>query len=1049
MDEQGLRDDDSHRFAPCLSVKYQRGTKQPDVPSAALLDFCYVQLQEAVEPCYELLSVKDKGRRKTSALPIASINSVVQSEPFAVHHLLARAELQLSAHPAYEVESIRPSTAKLAPPFRFFQRSYPPHRRGLVRYRFPRSLRDRYRERLLDFHLDTLPYYKHRLQSRIYRYILERQRRRREQSRLIDYARRLLLGPPAARRTNHGIPTPARKFQFMTSMSSLDSSFTAGTYGANGGREKGARRRKLAAMAGSVYRAGAVAVNEIKESYNQTRSSEIDTTEISKITIPGSFPDVSIITHGNEQMVLFPSYAKWHTKGQSAQFPRPDDGVPPSSAGMSEQAYWHQEWARHEDEKAIVDVDVRGWIYNPHMGPMTRRNRVLIGLARQLSGIPAPSTQRVDSMPNAAPSSYSQSEQREEERERQSIALEAQEIERKGRAEEEAAQLGDYSERPGDEYSEEEGQRRGHRSRSTTPQVRSASPAPPAPPAPPSFAPPTRTNTAGGSPLSEAELAVANANLMARIGPFMTVPLVDIPITLFFYNDTQSQSRTVVTDDSGHFVMRAALDFIPTNVRVLANEGLSCTETIQITESRGVSLISDIDDTVKRSNIALGAKEIFRNTFVRDLKDLTVDGVRDWYTSLHNMGVSIHYCSNSPWQLYPVLATFFKLAGLPSGSLHLKRYSGMLQGIFEPVAERKKGTLEKIMHDFPERRFLLVGDSGEADLEVYTELAVLNPGRIKAIFIRDVTTPERPGFFDSAYDTGEGRNNSRVNTNYQDQKSRAAPIDDPRCRPTLPPRTTVGSKYEGPAVDDLIDLSDTPAPIHRTESGSTEPKSDAYVASTSGRRPPPKPAKPSALQSASAMPPVSAKDSNSIRPNLSPAPPLPRRSFPGSEPSTQSLPVHPLSRIHNASEQRLDASSSTSSSSTRSIKSSDYLANGLLPPPPPPRRRGTPSSTNASSPRPMYKRRTGDSSDIDFDSLPGTGTPGNGTPPSGSVSPSQAPPNKKLELWRRRLERAQDTLGQRGVPLYIWRRGEDVIAEAKAVVREALRGSGTPGDSRS
>ncbi|KAI3329552.1 hypothetical protein F4824DRAFT_492791 [Ustulina deusta] len=802
----------------------------------------------------------------------------------------------------------------------------------------------------------------------------------------------------------------------------------SGNYGADSGRERGARRRKLAAMAGSVYRAGAVAVNEIKESYNQTRSSEIDSLETSKITIPGSFPDVAIVTRGNEQMVLFPSYAKRHVKAEPRQFARPGGPPPPSSIDMNEQEYWRQEWARYEDEKAIIDVDVRGWIYNPHRGPMTRRNRVLIGLARQLSGIPAPRVQQTDQTSNGDSSFSSIHHQHEEERERQSIAREAQEIERRGRAEEEAAQQGDYSERPRDEASEDEGDRyRHHESRSPTPPTL-----------------PTKTNTVGGSTLSEAELAVANANLMARIGPFMTTPLVEVPITLFFYNDTQSQSRTVMTNDSGHFIIRAALDFIPTHVRVLANEDISCTETIQVIEPRGISLISDIDDTIKRSNIALGAKEIFRNTFVRELKDLTIDGVQGWYNNLHDMGVRIHYCSNSPWQLYPVLATYFKLAGLPQGSLHLKRYTGMLQGIFEPVAERKKGTLEKIMNDFPERKFLLVGDSGEADLEVYTELAIAYPGRIKGIFIRDVTTPERPGYFDAAYNIGESRNVSRITLNRRDQKSRSSSRDDPERRPALPPRDTAVSKSEGPVMGDLIDLSDDPAPIYRTQSESAvlgaeqTPNQGAQTANPRARKPPPKPAKPSALQSAQTIPTVSTKDTSTNGRKMSPAAPLPRRSFTGSEPSTKSLPLHPLSQIHNSSEQTVELGPNPPN---RSTKPGEHTRMNGAPPPPPPRRRGTPSSMPSPSPHLMpIRRRTGDS-DIDSDLPPSitatrsSSSPGTTTPPS----PSQGPLNKKVELWRRRLERAQDTLSQHGVPLYTWRRGEDVVAEAVGIVRETMR----------
>ncbi|KAI0435947.1 hypothetical protein F4803DRAFT_259792 [Xylaria telfairii] len=827
----------------------------------------------------------------------------------------------------------------------------------------------------------------------------------------------------------------------MTSIPGLD--VGSGSYGVDGGRERGARRRKLAAMAGSVYRAGAVAVNEIKESYNQTRSTEIDSPEISKITIPASFPDVAIATRGNEQMVLFPSYAKRHTKENVRQFPHPGGPPPPEGMGMvSEQEYWRQEWARHEDETAVVDVDVRGWVYNPHRGPMTRRNRVLVGLARQLSGIPAPRVQPADNAANSGLPTPSMGQHREDEVERESIARQAQEIERRGRAEEEAARQGGYSEKPRDASSEDEGDGPRHApANNLTPAARSSTSPLPA-----------STHTAGNSSLSDAELAAANANLMARIGPFLTTPLVAAPITLFFYNDTQSQSRTAMTNDSGHFIVRAALNFVPTHVRVLANEDISCTETVHVIEPRGVSLISDIDDTIKRSNIALGAKEIFRNTFVRELGDLTIDGVKDWYNSLHDIGVKIHYCSNSPWQLYPVLATYFKLASLPPGSLHLKRYTGMLQGIFEPVAERKKGTLEKIMNDFPERDFLLVGDSGEADLEVYTELAVSNPGRIKGIFIRDVTTPERPGYFDSAYTTAESHGVPRAGLGRWDQWPKGN-LEDLRGKPVLPPRDATAYRSNSLAVDDLIDFSEEPTSLYRAETENTLPdvekesKQVAQITNLQGRKPPPKPAKPSALQSATTIPTLYTKHTNPSGQKIILAPPLPRRPLPDLELFTKTPSIHPLSQVHNSSEQSIKLAPRNPNRSTKSV---ECLKSNGAPPPPPPRRRGTPSTVTGSSPRLMPSgRRTGDS-DIDYDPLAngavrssGTNSTGTTPPPSVGGSPNQGPLNKKLDLWRRRLERAQDTLSQHGVPLYTWRRGEDVIAEAVGIVREAMGELGT------
>ncbi|KAI0840342.1 actin patch protein 1 [Hypoxylon sp. FL0890] len=831
----------------------------------------------------------------------------------------------------------------------------------------------------------------------------------------------------------------------------------SGNYGAEGGRERGARRRKLAAMAGSMYRAGATAVNEIRESYNQTRSREIDTPEMSKITIPGSFPDVAIVTKGNEQMVLFPSYAKRHVKRQPGQYENPAGPPHTSTISMNEQDYWRHEWSRHEDEKAIVDVDVRGWIYLPHRGPMTRRNRLLIGLARQLSGIPAPRAQQADSSPTPEPSLTKIHQQHEEERERERIAREAKEIERRGQAEEEAAQKGGYSERPRDEESEGEGDTR------RPGQLQNGSRSPTSPPSSPVLR--GRTNTGSGTELTEAELAVANANLMARIAPFLTTPLVEMPITLFFYNESQAQSRTVTTNDSGHFMTRVALDFVPTHVRVLASEDLSCTEPVRIIEPRGVSLISDIDDTIKRSNIALGAKEIFRNTFIRDLRDLTVEGVREWYTTLHNLGVSIHYCSNSPWQLYPVLATFFKLSGLPPGSLHLKQYSGMLQGIFEPVAERKKGTLEKIMRDFPERKFLLVGDSGEADLEVYTELAVAYPGRILAIFIRDVTTPEQTGYFDS----GIPRTNSNLRLGQRSSGSSTPKGDNSAGKPPLPPRAaSTPNAVNEPPMGDLIDFSEDPDPapeqLRRVESDSKVVEKPTKPMDLLARKPPPpKPAKPSSLQGAPAAP-VLTTGSSEDGFNKKPPPPAPRKtSASQATSSNRTLTPSPLAQMQRSDDQT-DGNEQIPLRKTRSDGQTPANSNTLsssrstpLPPPPPPRRRGTPSGSSAttrSSPSPrltaanntLTRRRT-DNSETDFELLPPAAAStmyGNGSgSSSGNGTPTPPTLNKKLDLWRRRLQRAQETLDRQGVALYTWRRGDEVVDEAVGIVEACLQEMGS------
>jgi len=486
------------------------------------------------------------------------------------------------------------------------------------------------------------------------------------------------------------------------------------------GHTRGSRRRKLAGYL--------KAANEIRQAYQSSANARWEARragDAEEESLPGTFPDVSIVRHGHEELILFPSYCKRHVKQQfnaglsSNSFKETQS---PESTDNAE--WWKQEWEKYEDDKAIVDVDVRGWVYTPHRGPMNRKNRFLLGLARQLSGIPSPKTTTRSS--EGSPDQMTMKarhEAREALREQERIAREAEEIMRKGENESEIAARGGYSE-GGTEVSDTESLHSYRRRSRGSDTAKNAN----EPPGPGNLA--NRPSWPRPVDMSPAELKAANTNLMARIMPFLTNPLVATPITVFFYDEKSSQSKTVTTNEAGHFNLRAALDFVPTHIRVLASENLSATEEVKITEPKGVSLISDVDDTIKHSSIGSGAREIFRNAFIRDLSDLTIDGVKEWYNAMYDMGVGIHYVSNSPWQLFPVLVAFFRTAGLPPGSYHLKQYSGMLQGIFEPVAERKKGTLERILRDFPERKFILVGDSGEADLEVYTDIALANPGRI-------------------------------------------------------------------------------------------------------------------------------------------------------------------------------------------------------------------------------------------------------------------------------------------------------------------------------
>jgi len=71
------------------------------------------------------------------------------------------------------------------------------------------------------------------------------------------------------------------------------------------GREPGARRRKLAGYL--------KAANELRHSYTQSIGSRHDDYG-SNDGIPGAFPEAAVQRNGDEEMIIFPSYARQHIK---------------------------------------------------------------------------------------------------------------------------------------------------------------------------------------------------------------------------------------------------------------------------------------------------------------------------------------------------------------------------------------------------------------------------------------------------------------------------------------------------------------------------------------------------------------------------------------------------------------------------------------------------------------------------------------------------------------------------------------------------------------
>lgn len=170
-----------------------------------------------------------------------------------------------------------------------------------------------------------------------------------------------------------------------------------------------------------------------------------------------------------------------------------------------------------------------------------------------------------------------------------------------------------------------------------------------------------------------------------------------------------------------------------------AGEPLSVQGQVYLLGQQGVSVISDIDDTIKHSHVAC-KRTLLRNTFLNQFEP--VAGMSEIYRRWAEAGVAFHYVSSCPWQLYRQIADYFTEVGFPSGSFHLRSFRLRDQLIRRMLLLRRSGKAKvifRILKTFPKRRFVLVGDSGEQDPEIYGAAARRFPEQIDRILIRRVT----------------------------------------------------------------------------------------------------------------------------------------------------------------------------------------------------------------------------------------------------------------------------------------------------------------------
>jgi phosphatidate phosphatase APP1 len=164
-------------------------------------------------------------------------------------------------------------------------------------------------------------------------------------------------------------------------------------------------------------------------------------------------------------------------------------------------------------------------------------------------------------------------------------------------------------------------------------------------------------------------------------------------------------------------------------------------------------IISDIDDTVVVT-YAPNFVKMARMVFLNNARTrLPFPGVAAFYQALirghndsegDNEGNPLFFVSSSAWNLYDLLVDFMALNEIPPAPLLLTDYGANRSGfLFAGHSTHKLEQIGRILRTYPSLPFLLIGDSGQRDPEIYQQVVAHYPGRILAIYIRDVSQPRR------------------------------------------------------------------------------------------------------------------------------------------------------------------------------------------------------------------------------------------------------------------------------------------------------------------
>ena len=234
----------------------------------------------------------------------------------------------------------------------------------------------------------------------------------------------------------------------------------------------------------------------------------------------------------------------------------------------------------------------------------------------------------------------------------------------------------------------------------------------------------------------------AGAAVKRTVRHFLTDELPGVPLRV----TVGGASVETLTDPEGYFLVRlrpepdrltspstAASVELASPYRGLTEPHTTTFEVSVPGPEARFGVISDVDDTILETGVQRVGRMVKQTFTGSALTRTPFEGAPELYQDLAAGVNPVFYVSSSPWNLHAFLIAFLDHRAFPRGPVLLRDLLGTAAG-----REQKSVRLHEILDLHPGLRFVLLGDSGEHDPEIYAELVHSYPGRVIAVYIREV-----------------------------------------------------------------------------------------------------------------------------------------------------------------------------------------------------------------------------------------------------------------------------------------------------------------------